>query len=644
MNYVAKEVLKNFDYLAKRVKEYSPIYPSDKEVIKTGIDVSNRVCKQEEFVHPTPIMKNAMIVYKDVEQRQEENGEWKTTKFPADGKLGNAATKLLEILEKAMERDLHPRINEYPDGVSFTDESFYAVDCWNFFDELHEKFWDIQPGQEEQLKERFQIYSKPKTNLSLDEVRQMLSKDVLLQKTLEIEQKIWPFVKASRDITAISDPFMSKKSGVSYPDFKNDSTTVPGTDMTYGKYEIELAKDAYAKGDDSLIKFAYDNNVYTGYTRRQLGKGRALIAGSRRENLVFNMVNGPEMEKVKQTKAIQIPFLDEDGILRELTKICELAEQNGFWPVNIDASSWDQNLGIGLLVLQDAERMLLGQGNFTKKIIEARTVCNSKAYFINGPEKRIHMIYGRQFSGYDDTTLGNTKANRTSATYSALTTDKKYAEVIDKMQNYHIVTVGDDLLVVLRDKKLIPEFIKTETDKWRFVIHGAEKFAQGVFFIQWRVFKDQNGKYTMAYNIPRVFRSMLSKEDAKHLGRGGWTLAYYQQLGKLARYPKALKIALNILAAFDQYHLSLDVPVSQLLKMVQEEDKMAGSTNRRIESTAERMYHSNPNINGLKVDSDGKVKLDGNYFVKLQRQLKKVYDPNYLPGLGFANPDLSIIH
>lgn len=248
------------------------------------------------------------------------------------------------------------------------------------------------------------------------------------------------------------------------------------------------------------------------------------------------------------------------------------------------------------------------------------------------------------FSGYGDTTLGNTKANRTTATCSAIKTDRRYvSDIVNNMKGYHVLTVGDDLLIVLRSYEHVKPFIKHEQDDFGLVIHGDEKFAKGVFFIQWRVFK-YDGRYIMAYNVPRVFRSALSKEDAKHLGRGGWTFAIWQQLSKLRRFPPALKIVVNILAAYDQYHLSLDTPVKDLLHMVQEEDKLALRDKNSRETTAERMYRGNPNISGLRQDAKGKVVLDGRYFVNLQREMKKVYDPNYLPSLGFSNPDLSSIH
>lgn len=645
MNFVAQEVLRVLKNFRNCIQEYKPVYP-EKAAVEKGLRVSANATKQEEYVHPTPIMKNAMIVHGDIKQFKGDDGEWHTERYPANGKLGKAAETFIEILGKALEREFGPRQDEYNESIPFTDLSYYVVDCWNFYDQLSKKFWDIAPNMTKELLERYKVYTDSRTNMSLDQMIKMVETDPEMQRTLEIEYKIWPIVKASRDITTISDPFMSKKSGVSYPDFSNDSKTVPGTNITYGAYEIKLAKEAYERGGlNGLIEFAYQNAVNTGYMRRQMTKARALIAMSRRTNLAINLVNGVEMQNVKETKAIQIPFLNEEGILKELSYMAELCIKNNLCPANIDASAWDQNLGTGPLILQDAERYVLGQGSDTKQIIKMRTIVNSKSWFLNGPANKVEMIYGRQFSGYLDTTLGNTKANRTTATCSALKTSRNYVKnVIGPMKGYHIITVGDDLLIVLENYSAIKTFIEHETKDFGLVIHGDEKFAKGIFFIQWRVFK-LDDKYVMAYNVPRVFRSMCSKEDAKHLGRYGWTAAYYQQLGKLRMVPKALKIVVNILAAYDQYSLSLDIPVPEILKGIQEEDKLAAVQSKgKTDTTAERMYRSNPNIAGLKIDASGKVVLDENYFEQVQQALKAVYDPEYLTKLGFSKPNLSSIH
>lgn len=626
MNSAAQQVLKAYKMLKYKVDKFVPLYPKQSDAVKRGIEISRNVTRQEEYVHPTPIMKNALIIMGDTKQVQ-SNGEWHTEKVRCGVKT-KAEKFILEVLHAAMLKELGPEIHEYPKDVPFVDKVYYHVDCYNAFDEIKEKFWDIAPGQLEEVKTLFKKFEDPKTNMSSQAMLDLIQRDSVMQKVIEIELKMWPSTMASRDIVKISDPFMSKKSGVSYPDYRNDAKPVDPQDpnsITWGQYEIELTRKAAEKGDSNLFQYALENNVYTGYTRRQRSKGRPLIAQSRRTNLVINMINGVEMENVKRTQYLRTPFVDEDTQLKELAQTAELALRNGLLPVNIDASKWDVNLGVGPLIEQDAERYVNAVGDFSKKLVELRTLCNTKAYFVNGPANKVVKIYGRQFSGYDDTTLANTKANRSTASYGALKTDPKYiAEVAAPMQFRHVLTVGDDLLIVLRNRDFIKKYIDCVTKTFGLVIHGDEKFAIGVMFIQWRVFK-YYGKYVMAYNVPRVIRSMCSKEEAKHLGRGGWTFAFYQQLSKLRRYKPALRIAVNIMAAFDQHHLSLDVPIQNLIEMVKQEDQIAQSKGMN-ETTAERMYRSNPNIAGLVQASNGTVELDTKYFVKLQKEMREVYE------------------
>lgn len=641
MNYVAQEVERVYREMVNEFNKYDPPYPQDKEAIKRGIQISETVTKQEEFVHPTPIMKNALIVYGDSKYEKDAKGEYHATKVRA-GEDTKAQQELLKILHAALRKEFGEEIHDYPEGIPFTNPEYYYVDCWNAFDEIKERFWDIVPGQEKELGELFKKYEDPKTNMDPAKVFKLF-RDPAMQKTLQLENRMWPMTKASRDITSISDPFMSKKSGTSYPLYHNDSKPVKkGSSQTWGALEVDTVRKVFeSEGIDGLIKFAKQNSTYTGYTRRQRGKARPLIAASRRLNLVINMINGVEQQNLIDTPYLRVPFVNEDVILEELAQTCELALKYGWTPANIDASKWDINLGAGLNILQDAERYVLAQGDLSRKLVMCRMLCNSKAYFVNGRAQSVKKIFGRQYSGYDDTTLGNTKANRTSATYGLIKTDPKYIQdIASSMKFRHVLTVGDDLLAIFRDRAHIQKYIKTVSDTFGIVIHGDEKFAIGVMFIQWRVFKDGK-KYVMAYNVPRVFRSALSKEDAKHLGRGGWTFAFWQQLSKLRRFKPALKICVNILAAFDQYHLSLDTPVAELNAMVKKEDQEAREKGI-TETTAERMYKSNPNIAGL-TERNGKVELDTNYFTKLRKEMLEVYDPHYLETLGFKNPDLSVL-
>lgn len=286
----------------------------------------------------------------------------------------------------------------------------------------------------------------------------------------------------------------------------------------------------------------------------------------------------------------------------------------------------------------------------TRKLIVMRYAVTKRGLLVNGLAGKTQPMYGRQPSGIDDTTLGNTVANRGMSRGTLATLDPYHVrDYTIPLSGRDITCVGDDLLAIGK-KGFVDRFAKTSNDNTHTVVHEDEKHARGIMFIQYRAFR-LDGKWVMAYNWPRVLRSMLSKETAKNLGLGGWTLAFYQQLGKLVQVPEALKIVCNITAAIDPYHLSLDVPIPTLLKMVQKEDServKAGTANRRDKlfrknTTAERLFNSNPNIPGVIVGQSGDVRLDENYFANIQNALKKVYDPEFLPReLKIPNPKVKL--
>lgn len=639
-------VMRKLDKLAKS----KPQPRLNQKALDEGLRLSRQVCAQPETVVATPLMKNLLVAFGDVKQVASQNGEWHTEKLQV-GKKSKAVDWVNEVVNKCLSTYNGRARHDYPRDLPISSIEYYNTDCWLGW---KPEIWDIQPGQAEQRRKRFKEYTNPTTNMSVEAVIKMISQDPLLRKAILIEFEIWPDVQASREIKTISDPFQSKGTGVSYPYYRNDRTVVPGTKETYGKYLISLLTDVYLKrGLDGLIRFAYDYCVYTGYPRNQRAKGRALIAMSRIVNLVVNMVNAPEMEKWKSDQFNGVAFQDEETILRVLSEMCEWAVKNDECAFNLDYSAWDYNLGEGWLCLQDSMRYIKATDQETRQLIGFRYACNTNAYFVDGPNNSVRKIYGRQMSGYDDTTLGNTCAQRIISRYSAMSTRPDYYQKVTAPRKHNdLVAVGDDLCLLGISDKDVATFVKTANKKCHVVIHEDDKHAKGVMFIQWRCFK-YDGQYVIAYNWPRVLRSMLSKEDAKNLGRGGWTLSFYQQLGKLLQVPNhALNIVVNIAAACDQYHLSLDVPVSELIKMVQEEDSLRIKKEvsnrkdklRRKNSTAERLYNGNPNLPGVKQNKGGGVELDPSYFEKVQAKLKSVYDPDFLPKLGFKNPDLSKVH
>lgn len=645
-NFLIKEVLDVMKMMKGESKAYLP-EKLDQEALEKGLFNSRSTCKQEEFVFATPWMKNLMIICGDVTQSN-VNGEWKTTKFPIN-KESKAVRWMNDVVNACRVKFNGQERHDYPTDVQVDNPILYDIDCWNGW---KEEIWDIKAGQAKEREEGFKRFANPKTNMSIDEVIKTVCGDPALQKAIEVEFSILPEVKASTDVIAISDPFMNKKTGVSYPDYRNDSTVVEGSDITYGKYEIQLVERAYAKGLATFKRFVKDNNVYTGYPRNQRGKGRPLIAQSRRDNLAINMINGVEMKRWQENNILKVPFLDEEGLLESFIKLGETILANPQLDVyNFDYSRWDQNLGAGWICLQNAVRYLKAQGTWSKELVRMRNACALNGMFVNGPANKVVPIYGRQFSGYIDTTLGNTAAQRLVSRYAAISSNRNHLEKVTyPLQKFDLWGLGDDLLLVLlKDLDVMKTFMKTANEKAKVVIHEDEKHARGLMFLQWRAVK-LDGQWIMAYNWPRVLRSMLSKESAKGLGKAGWVLSAYQQLGKLVRYPKMCAIVFNIIASLDPQRLMVDIPVSEIINMSKAEDAemlkgKAKNTNkyRRQTTTAEKLFNNNPTLKGV-VDNNGKVDLDENYFTKIQKVLRQVNNPEFLQSVGFKNPDLNKVH
>lgn len=647
MNYEVDKLLSTMRYidteadklLAKKIKY-------DQAAIKRGLAISKTVCTQPEEVVATPIMKSLMIAFGDIKEYRKADGTITHTRL-ATGAKSKAVEWMNKVVNAALVKYNGAEKHEYPENIPIDSKQLYDIDCWNGW---KEEIWDIQPGQEQQLKDGFSVYTNPKTNISVQEVTLYVRHSAAMQASLPYLLHELPMTTASREVRAISDPFMSKGSGVSYPDYRNDrALQSPG--VTYAQYEINLTVKASELGINNLINYAMENNVATGYARWQRGSGRPLLAMSRRTNLVINTVDAPEFEGWKANPALNAAFLDEEGLLAHLSYL-------GNWVLNhpesdaynIDYSKWDRNLGIGWICLENAARYLRATDERTRRLIIMRYAVTKKSVLVNGLAGKAQTIYGRQQSGIDDTTLGNSTANRAMSRGTLAELNPNHVkDYTIPLRGRDITVVGDDLLAIGK-KGFVNGFAKTSNRNTKTVVHEDEKHARGIMFIQYRAFR-LDGRWVIAYNWPRVLRSMLSKETLKQLGLGGWTLAFYQQLGKLVQVPESLMICANITAAIDPYHLSLDTPVSKLLEMVQKEDEdriKKGVANRKEkmdkrQTTAERLFNSNPNLPGMQVTADGKVKLNGEYFVNIQNAIKKVYDPEFLPKqLGIPNPDVKL--
>lgn len=311
---------------------------------------------------------------------------------------------------------------------------------------------------------------------------------------------------------------------------------------------------------------------------------------------------------------------------------------------NIDGIQWDFNVGDGINSVTQAIRKIKTNGSTGKMLCDLRRRGIHSAWFVDGPNNTVRKIYGRMFSGYDDTTLGNTADSRLVTIAGCVDSDPTYSsKVYYPLNGGSVITLGDDILALMQ-KKAKQQFVKYLEGKGIKLHNDDSKDAYGPFFIQYRVYKDKNGKYVMGYNWPRVLRSMLSKENQKSLGKAGWTLAFYQQISKCLEIDDAFYILVNLAAAFDKDHLSLNTPISELTKQMNLEDqeKLASRKGNRknAATTLEIITGGNPQALGITEDE----KLDTNFFVEVQNKARKVYNPHFLEDLGFKTPDLSGVH
>lgn len=639
MDYRIKEVLRVMEELNEVFKR-TPLPKGDSDAIKEGLSLSKRVCSQEKFVFPTPLMKNLLVWLGDCKQ-YEENGEIHTDKLPA-GKESKAVKYVNDLVHTLLEKYNGRQVDRYDYSLPIDSRQNYNTDCWLGW---KPEIWDIVPGQEEKLREGFPTYSEKATTFTYEDMVKAIQTDQALQKAILFVLEDLPEVKASSKVTAVSEPFMSKKTGVSYPFYRNDSTIYKGN-VTYGQHCINLVQQSYNKrGIAGLKDVAFSNNVVSGYARRQRGKARALRAQSRLTNLVVNMINGPEIEKWK-SRVMGFGFSDTPTIKEGLCKMAQFCIDHPEYGIfNDDFTSFDSTVGYGWQCLQNALRYMRANGTLSKELVKIRHVCGTKALFVDGLNNRTYPIYGRQMSGYDDTTTGNTTVCRLLTLAACLSTDPKYAEKVSyPMKGENLFELGDDTTYILKKKlhQLWIEYVKRR----KFDPHDDAKAIYGPMFIQWRVYREDGKNWVMGYNWPRVLRSMLSKENAKNLGKAGWTLSFYQQIEKCLEIKDALTILVNLAAAFDKDHLMLDVPIEEIKKMVQQEDNMRktkGKSRKSDLTTAERLATNPQNGSSFIGGStqSNNLEIDYDHFGKLQTAYREVYDPNFLPKHGIVKPDLS---
>lgn len=254
MNYEVDKLISTMRYIDNQADILlSRKVRYDEAAIKRGLSISKTVCTQPEEVVATPIMKSLMLAFGDIKPVVKSDGTTTHTRL-ATGAKSKAVEWINKVVYAALRKYNGAEKHEYPADIPVDSKELYDIDCWNGW---KKEIWDIQPGQEKQLVDGFKTYANPKTNASVEEVISYIKRSPAMQAAIKPLLAELPLTMASREIREISDPFMSKGTGVSYPDYHNDRAMfAPG--ITYAKHEIDLTNAANERGLKSLIDFAMD--------------------------------------------------------------------------------------------------------------------------------------------------------------------------------------------------------------------------------------------------------------------------------------------------------------------------------------------------------------------------------------------------
>lgn len=582
-----------------------------------GFDSSRKGAAQEQEVHMTPLMKNALKHYDG----------WKSGDDASNAKgqrlkVNDRQTKAEEAIVANMKQLLY-RYNGskdvFDDTKSLFSKEHYDVQCWQ---NLKENLRDIQPKQAEQRRVMAHKYTQATSN-SITQVISMIIKNKLFQKAITIILNQMPEVRASDNIVEIDLPFMTKHTGVGAKWWRNDRTVDPKTGKTYGELTMDTAVQIKEKYDE------WDRwNIATMYGRDQRGKGRLLIAVSRVLNLLLNQLEGVEIPTYKSKWNLFAGYKDDEELKKALITIGEECEAKGLKCANEDYSSFDLTVGQGILALVGALSIMKANGSRSKKVALKRAIYAQRSWLVDGLDNELLEIFGRIFSGFIDTNRGGGIANAIQMTYEMMKLDQNYSELIYGL-TYYMLVMGDDNLHVYRDQ---PDFRKKLSVNMKADFGGIineQKYEFGPIFLQYRVFKDPSTHdYVMVYAWTRVVRSMLMKEQAKGLGPVGWTYAFYQQLWKLYEFKEAFSIAVNLLIVFDNNKFFMDTPIPELNKMLQEEDNAAlakaktDAQKRRVSSTWDRLADGDPSKARFNEENVGLLE-------KIQARIREVYDPHF---------------
>ena len=616
-NYLIAEIIRVMDELDRRSRGISK--PEvDRDALERGFDSSYKASKQETEVAMTPLMKNALERFGD---KPKDDDTWRL-------KVGDAPTKAEKWFYEAMKL-LLTKFNgsktEYDENLPLLSVDHYNVQCWQ---NLKENMRDIQPGQADERLKASEEYTRATETVG---VRKMLESDPIFQKAVEWVFKMLPDVKASNKFTEINLPFMTKHTNVGYPYWQNDRNLVPGTSQTYAQLTM---KEAERTPVDRLN----DYNISTMYGRNQRGKGRLLIAVSRIVNLSLNRLEAEEIKAYKAKCPLFLGYKDDAALKLGLSQMVNYANEHGLKMRNNDQSRFDRHVSYEFILLMNAIRCIKAQGVLSRQLAYKRAELATRTWLINGLTNNMEEIYGRIFSGFIDTNAGGGIINAIITTYCVMKQDAKYSEHVNTAP-YYMLVMGDDnnFLYSNLDHKQFEDDMKSIG----FEVN-MDKDEFGPMFLQYRLFEDpETHEQVMSYPWTRVVRSMLFKEAGKGLGPAGWYIAWLQQMQKCIEFKPAFKIIVNLLIQFDNNHFFTDKSISEIIRMMNEEDaeKLAQAKTeaqrRRVESSFLKLYDGDPSKSRFheSLEKGGKGLLED-----LHEAVKQAVDPQLLKSVGIAAP------
>nr|QAA77647.1 RNA-dependent RNA polymerase [Kumba picobirna-like virus] len=589
--------------------------PDIPETIQRGLDVSKAASAQQDLVEMTPLFRNALEKFDG---------------FTEDSRLrvNDPETKAEKWFHEATEvllTKFNGTSKVYDENKPLLSVDHYNVQCWQ---NNKENWRDIQPGQADERLAAAEEYTKATDS---KRVFDLLERDKLFQKAVLLVLNALPEVRASEEFLEINLPFMSKHTNVNDPFWQNDRNLAPDG-RTYAQVTMDMARKI--KSGKELYKY----NLSTMYGRNQRGKGRLIIAVSRIVNLWLNRLEAKEIDAYRKKCSLFVGYGDDKALKEALRQMVTECLTSGLKMRNMDQSRYDRHVSYGFILLLGAMSIVKANGARSKDIAFWRAVLMSKTYLVNGLTGQIKEIFGRIFSGFIDTNRGGGIINAIITTYCCMKQDPNYSSYVYDLI-YYMLVMGDDncfVYKILDHKKMIEDMKILGFDV------NPEKDEYGPMFLQYRLFEDpQTHEQVMAYPWTRVVRSMLFKETGRGLGPAGWTLAFWQQLSKLIEYPLALKIATNLILPFDREGLMLDRPVSEIIDMIQEEDRAKleeAKTVRqanRVTITADKLNDGDPTKSRF---AESLSQGGSGYLTDLQAKIREARDPNFLASLGIRVP------